>query len=93
MKVDESSELFQRHIPGPPPTPEELEEDEATSEESSMVMGDHALAIQPANEENQQIISSSEQLPILPEQLSLPSEQPTSSSQPPEKVLGDKEKV
>ena len=96
MKVDETSELFQWHIPGPPPTPEDEEKDEASSEESSMVMGgqvSHPPAIQPTNEELQQLVTSSEQLPALPEQLSVPSEQPTSSSQPPEKVLGDKEKV
>ena len=90
LKVDESSELFQRHIPGPPPTPEELEEDEATSEESSMVVGEHALTSQHAVEQG---VSSSEQQLVLSEQATVPSEQPASSSQPPEKVLGDKEKV
>ena len=96
MKVDENSELFQRHIPGPPPTPEDEEEDEAASEESSMVMGDQ-VSLTPTNqlagEELQLPATSSEQPPALLQPLSAPSEQPTSSSNPPEKVLGDKEKV
>jgi len=88
LEVAENSELFLEHTHGPPLSPGEEEEDEAASDESSMMTGDQVLHVP--------VVQSFEQLQLAStstEQLSLHSEQPTTSSQPSQDVIGNKEKV
>lgn len=88
LEVAENSELFLEHTHGPPPSPGEEEEDGAASDESSMMTGDQVLIV-PVVQPSEQLQPAS----TSAEQLSLHSEQPTSSSQPSKEIIRNKEKV